>query len=306
MRLGLFLPTIEGLHGPRWLPRWPELREIARLSESVGFDTLFVPDHLLMRASPYWGFPPGESRGTWEAWTLLAALGEATDRIELGPYVSASSFRQPALLAKMAATVDEVSGGRLILGLGAGSHRPEYTAFGFAWDHLASRFEEALQVLVPLLREGHVDFEGRFYQARDCELLPRGPRPSGPPIWIAAFGPRLMRLAVRFGDAFNTSWHTDPRTLADPFDALDIACREVGRDPGSIQRTVGTFVALDESEAVGRPAREGLRGAPEQIAEQLRALEAAGASHVTCLLVPPTARGIERFAEVIELLRGRA
>jgi alkanesulfonate monooxygenase SsuD/methylene tetrahydromethanopterin reductase-like flavin-dependent oxidoreductase (luciferase family) len=198
-----------------------------------------------------------------------------------------------------------VSGGRLILGLGTGSHRPEYTAFGFAWDHLASRFEEALHVLVPLLREGHVDFQGRLYSARDCELLPRGPRPGGPPIWIAAFGPRLMRLAARWADAFNTSWHTDPRTLAAPFGALDDACREVGRHPGSIQRTVGTFVALDDTAAESRPGREGLRGAPEQIAQQLRAIEAAGASHITCLLVPPTARGIERFARVIELL-GRA
>jgi probable F420-dependent oxidoreductase len=302
MRLGLFLPTIEGLHGPPWLPRWRELREMACLAEEAGFDTLFVPDHLLLRASPYWGFLEGESRGTWEAWTLLAALAEATSTIELGPYVSATSFRQPALLAKMAATLDEVSGGRLILGLGSGSHRSEYTAFGFDWDHLASRFEEALQVLVPLLRAGHVDFEGRFYSARDCELLPSGPRPGGPPIWIAAFGPRLMRLAARWADAFNTSWHTDPGALAAVFDALDIACREVGRDPSSIQRTIGTFVALDPSEA-GRPAREGLRGAPEQVAQQLRALEAAGANHITCLLVPPTARGIESFARVIELLR---
>jgi alkanesulfonate monooxygenase SsuD/methylene tetrahydromethanopterin reductase-like flavin-dependent oxidoreductase (luciferase family) len=303
MRLGLFLPTIEGLHGPRWLPRWPELREIARQAEQAGFDTLFVPDHLLLRASPYWGFPPGEARGTWEAWTLLAGLAEATRTIELGPYVSASSFRPPGLLAKMAATVEEVSGGRLILGLGSGSHRAEYSAFGYAWDHLASRFEEALQVLVPLLREGHVDFEGRFYTAHDCELLPRGPRPGGPPIWIAAFGPRLMRLAARWADAFNTSWHTDPRTLAAPFDALDAACREVGRDPGSIQRTVGTFVALDGTAATSRPGREGLRGAPEEIAQQMRALEAAGASHITCLLVPPTLSGIEHFARVIELLR---
>ena len=303
MRLGLFLPVIDGLHGQPWLPRWPELRELARLAEDVGFDTLFVPDHLLLRGSPYWGFLENESRGTWEAWTLLAALAEATTTLELGPYVSASSFRQPTLLAKMAATLDEVSGGRLILGLGSGSHRPEYTAFGYPWDHLASRFDEALQVLVPLLREGHVDFQGRFYQARDCELLPRGPRPTGPPIWVAAFGPRLMRLAARFADAFNTSWHTDPRALAAPFAALDAACQAVGRDPQSIARTIGTFIVLDETQASGRPARDGLRGPPEQLADHLQTLEVAGASHITCLLVPPDARGVERFARVIELVR---
>src|SRR5260370_11027099 len=153
LRLGLFLPTIESLHGPRWLPHWTELRDLARRAEDVGFDTLFVPDHLLMRASPYWGLTDGTSRGTWEAWTLLGALAEATSRIELGPYVSASSFRQPALVAKMAVTVDEISGGRLILGLGSGSHPAGYTAFGFAWDHLVRRFEEALPVVVPLFRD---------------------------------------------------------------------------------------------------------------------------------------------------------
>jgi alkanesulfonate monooxygenase SsuD/methylene tetrahydromethanopterin reductase-like flavin-dependent oxidoreductase (luciferase family) len=178
LRLGLFLPTVEALRGPRWLPDWAELRQMARLAEQVGFDSLFVPDHLIFRASAYWAFPEGDSRGTWEAWTLLGALAEATSRAELGTYVSAGIFRQPALLAKMAVTLDEVSGGRLILGLGSGSHQPELTAFGFSSDHLASRFDEALQVLVPLLREGHVDFSGRYYQARDCELLPRWKRPA--------------------------------------------------------------------------------------------------------------------------------
>jgi alkanesulfonate monooxygenase SsuD/methylene tetrahydromethanopterin reductase-like flavin-dependent oxidoreductase (luciferase family) len=306
VRLGLFLPTIDSLHGPRWLPSWLELRELARLAEEVGFDTLFVPDHLLMRASPYWGFTDGESRGTWEAWTLLGALAEATSRIDLGPYVSASSFRQPALLAKMATTVDEISGGRLILGLGTGSHQPEYSAFGFAWDHLVGRFEEALQVLVPLLRNGRVDFAGRYYTARDCELLPRGPRAGGPPIWIAAFGPRMLRVTARWADAFNTSWHTEPSALEGPFAALDVACHEVGRDPSTLMRTIGTFVAVEEHQAdPGRAGREGVRGTPDQIAERLLGLAAAGTAHITCTLSPANARGIERFAPVIEALRRR-
>jgi probable F420-dependent oxidoreductase len=306
LRLGLFLPTIEGLHGTRSLAQWTELRQLARLAEEVGFDTLFVPDHLLMRASPYWGLSDGDSRGTWEAWTLLGALAEATSRIELGPYVSASSFRQPSLLAKMAVTIDEISGGRLVLGLGTGSHQPEYAAFGFAWDHLVGRFEEALQVLVPLLRNGQVDFAGRYYTARECELLPRGPRPGGPPIWIAAFGPRMLRVVARWADAFNTSWHTEPSELERPFAALDAACQEVGRDPSTLARTIGTFVAVDGHEEAGRASREGLRGTPDQIADGLTALAAAGATHITCMLSPADAHGIERFAPVIEVLRREA
>jgi alkanesulfonate monooxygenase SsuD/methylene tetrahydromethanopterin reductase-like flavin-dependent oxidoreductase (luciferase family) len=280
------------------------LRDIALLAESVGFDSLCVPDHLIFRASPYWGLTSDEARGTWEAWTLLGALAEATSRIELVPYVSASSFREPALLAKMAVTVDEISGGRLILGLGSGSHAADYSAFGFAWDHRVGRFEEALQILVPLLREGRVDFAGRYYAVKDCELLPRGPRPGGPPIWIAAFGPRMLRLTAHWADAYNTSWHTDPAVLAEPFAALDVACREVGREPGTIERTIGTFIALgDEADAQGRAAREGLRGSPEQIAQQLMAFAATGVSHITCMISPADARGIERFAPVIKVLR---
>ncbi len=294
--LGLFLPTIEALRGPRWLPGWTELRELALLAEQVGFDALLVPDHLIFRASAYWGIQDAESRGTWEAWTVLSALAEATTRVQLGPFVSASSFRHPALLAKMAVTLDEISAGRLLLGIGTGSHQPEYPAFGFEWDHLASRFEEALHVMVPLLRQGRVDFDGRYYHAEACELLPRGPRPTGPSVWIAAFGPRLMRLAARWADGFITAWHTDPSALAAPFAALNSACGEVGRDPTGVARMVGTFVAFESGD---RPA---LRGSPQQIADGLHALAAAGASHITCMLAPADRRGVEHFARVIDAL----
>ena len=297
-RLGLFLPTIEALRGPRWLPRWTELREIAQLAEQVGFDALFVPDHLIFRASAYWGIQDDEPRGTWEAWAILAALAEATTRVDIAPFVSASSFRQPALVAKMATTLDEISNGRFILGIGTGSHQAEYSAFGFEWDHLASRFDEALQVIVPLLREGRVDFAGRYYHAEQCELLPRGPRPGGLPVWIAAFGPRMLRLTARWGEAFITAWHTDPRELELPFAALDSACQELGRDPASIGRTVGTFVSFDDS-----APNKALRGSSEQIANGLRALHGAGATDVVCMLTPADHRGIERFSKVIEALR---
>jgi probable F420-dependent oxidoreductase len=297
-RLGLFLPTIEALRGPRWLPRWTELREMAQLAEQVGFDALFVPDHLIFRASAYWGIQDDEPRGTWEAWTILAALAEATTRVRIAPFVSVSSFRQPALVAKMATTLDEISNGRFILGVGTGSHQAEYPAFGFEWDHLASRFDEALRVMVPLLREGKVDFTGRYYHVEQCEILPRGPRSGRLPVWIAAFGPRMLRLTARWADAFITAWHTDPGELEAPFAALDAACQELGRDPASIGRTVGTFVSFEES-----APNKALRGSPEQIANGLRALHGAGATDVVCMLTPADRRGIERFSKVIDALR---
>src|SRR5262249_28998092 len=175
---GWELTSREGrLQGGR-AARWSEMREMARLAEAVGFETLFVEDHLLKRGSDYFGRPleGGDGVGFWDCWTLMPALAEATERIAIGPYVACCSFRSPALIAKMADAFDEISGGRLLLGLGAGWHEPEYDAFGFPFDHRVGRFEEALQIIAPLLREGRVDFQGRFYSARDCELHPRGPR----------------------------------------------------------------------------------------------------------------------------------
>src|SRR5204863_9724625 len=145
-----------------------ELREIAQAAEGVGLDSIWVYDHLLFRA-------PGEpTTGIYEAWSMLAALAADTSRVEVGTVVLAIPFRNPAILAKMAATIEEISGGRLILGLGAGWNEPEFDAFGIPFDHRVGRFEEALQIVLPLLREGHADFHGRFYRADDAVLVPRG------------------------------------------------------------------------------------------------------------------------------------
>jgi len=295
VRLGLFLPVLEGWLGDAWLPRWSELRALARQAEAVGFDALFVPDHLLMRGSRYWGIPESETRGVWEAWTVLAALAEATSRVSLGPFVTPTGFRNPALLAKMAATVDELSGGRLILGLGCGTPAPEYRALGYPDDHLVSRFEEALRIVVPLLRDGRVDFAGRYYTARDCELSPRGPRAGGPAIWIAAFRPRMLELATRWGDGFVTAWHARPEALSEPFAALPAVPR--------LEKIVGTIVALDDGLTLPRDV---LRGTTNELAAQLDAFRLAGADHVVCMLYPRDRRGLERFAPVVDALRRRA
>src|SRR5215218_9114305 len=167
-----------------------------RRSGRSAIDSVWIADHLLFE----WD---GQRRGIWEAWTVLSALAEATTGIELGTLVMCTAFRNSALLAKMADAVDEVSAGRLILGLGAGWHEPEFSAFGYPFDHLAGRFEDALRIVAPLLRSGAVDYQGEYERAVDCVSLPRGPRPVGPSILIGASRPRMLRLTAELADAWN-------------------------------------------------------------------------------------------------------
>src|SRR6185503_3079545 len=176
------------------LVRYGTIREFARLIEARNLDSIWVFDHLLFRR------PERPTAGGWEAWTVLSGLAEATQRVELGMLVAAAPFRNPAVFAKMLATLDEVSDGRTIVGLGAGWHQPEFDAFGIPFDHLAARFEEAVHIIRPLLREGRVDFSGRFYQAPNCELIPRGPRPDGPPLLLAGVQPRMLDVIARHAD----------------------------------------------------------------------------------------------------------
>ncbi|MEX2314081.1 MAG: LLM class flavin-dependent oxidoreductase, partial [Thermomicrobiales bacterium] len=163
LKLGTYLPT----GGERMMggadPRWDDVVSMARTAEEVGFDFVGVLDHLY--------------ENYWEGWAILSALAASTSRIELMSYVSCTSYRNPALLAKIAETVDEISGGRLILGLGAGDSDTEHRVFGFPRDKPVSRFAEAVEIVTTLLRDGRIDFNGEYYQLRDCELRPRGPRP---------------------------------------------------------------------------------------------------------------------------------
>ena len=295
-QIGLFLPVGETmLDGGT--PRWADLLAMARLAEDVGFDSLWCADHLLMHF-------PTMTFGGWECWSLLAALAAATRRIAIGPFVSCLGYRNPALLAKMAATVDEVSDGRLILGLGAGWHEPEYRAFGYPFDHRASRFEEGVQIITGLLREGRVDFAGRYHQARECELRPRGPRSQGPPILIGTKGHRMMRLAARYADSWNADWVV-PEALPEHLARVDAACAEVGRDPATLERTASTHIDLPgvERRPFGDPRRR-TTGTPEELAAFLRRFGDAGITHVQVWLAPSTPAGIEAFAPVLALLDG--
>src|SRR5215216_3128002 len=235
-RIGLFLPIGEVMLGGA-TAGWLDLLDFAHRAEDLGFDSLWVPDHFLLGSDD-----DSEPIGGWECWSLLAALAATTTRVELGSLVSCTGYPNPALLAKVAGTVDEISGGRLVLGLGAGWAESEFHAFGVPFDHRVSRFEEALQIIGPLLRAGHVDFDGAYYQARDCELRPPGPRRHGPPIMIGGSGPRMLGLTARYADAWNADFGSTPESIRFLNDAVDAACQEVGRDPATLERSASVLV----------------------------------------------------------------
>jgi alkanesulfonate monooxygenase SsuD/methylene tetrahydromethanopterin reductase-like flavin-dependent oxidoreductase (luciferase family) len=254
---------------------------------------LWVPDHLLLQWEE-------RTRGTWECWSLLAALAARTSRVELGTLVSSAGFRNPALLAKMADTVDEISGGRFILGLGAGWSGLEEIAFGYPSDHRVDRFEEALQIIAPLLRGGRASFAGQYYQVRDCELRPRGPRPGGLPILIGAKGPRMLRLAATYADLWNAEGPMRrPEQIAPLREACDAACVEVGRDPTTLGRSASVVINLPIAQGWGgQPTPP----SPAEIAETLRGYAREGLSHIQIWLSPHTIEGIEWFKAVLDLL----
>ena len=262
----------------------PRFRETYRrwrsAAEQVGFDSFWLADHFIFR------FPGQEEIGQWEVFTFLAGIAAATSRISIGPLVACTSFREPALLAKMADSLDEISEGRFILGLGAGWHEPEYSAFGFPFDHRASRFEEALQIILPLLNEGQVDFEGRFYQARDCVLRPRGPSRSGPPIWIGAGRPRMLDLVARHADAWNSAWYRAPERLGEEYAKMLEACRQVGRDPATLELTAGTLAHVLAPGESPKPDEQPIVGTAEEVAESLRAFASIGVSHLVVQVEP--------------------
>lgn len=295
--VGVQLPEVERV------VRWTEVRDIARAAEAVGFDSVWVGDHLLYR------YADGSTRGPWEAWTTLAALAEATNRVALGPLVAATAFHAPFMLAKLAATVDEIAGGRLVLGVGAGWNEVEFAALGAPTDHRVSRFEEAFTVVRTLLAEGRVDFAGRFVTAREAELLPRPARPGGPPILVGSNGPRMLSITVPHVAAWN-SWYADtgnrPEGVAPLRTLVDRAALGAGRDPASIERTVAVLVRLPggTGRVMGdtdpRQAVAPLAGPPDVIAEGLRAYAREGIGHVQLVVDPITTASVEALAAVLQ------
>jgi alkanesulfonate monooxygenase SsuD/methylene tetrahydromethanopterin reductase-like flavin-dependent oxidoreductase (luciferase family) len=285
--------------------RWPELRAIARIAEQAGFDSIWLGDHLLYR------FATGETRGPWEAWTSLAGLAEATEHVAIGPLVAATAFHHPFMLAKMAATVDEISGGRLVLGLGAGWNPVEFAAIGAPFDHRIGRFEEAFTIVRTLLAHGSIDFEGQYFTSREAELLPRSARPGGPEILIGSSASRMLAATLPHAHAWN-AWYADTRNAPSGVPALrdvvDAAARAAGRNPADIERTVAVQVRMPggTGRVMGdtdpRMTVSPLEGTPEHIAEELRTYAREGIGHVQLVVDPITEASVAALAPVLELL----
>jgi len=293
-RIGVQLPEVE-----RFVP-WPEYLDLARQVEAVGYDSVWVGDHLV------YDLPDGSTRGPYEAWTTLAAVAAATERVELGPLVASTAFHAPAMLAKLAATVDAISGGRLVAAFGAGWNRREFDAFGFPYDHRVSRFEEALAIIVPLLREGRVTFHGEFYDVDDCVLDPRPVRAGGPPVVLGSNSPRMLGIGLPVVDAWNVWWSVYDNSVerfAEVKAEVDAAVPD-GRDvaataavlvtvPGGVGRVMGeTYDA------------EVTRVTPDDLGDHVRGLADAGATHLQLVLDPITSASIDLVGEVLADLDG--
>ena len=293
VRVGVQLPEVERE------VRWPEYVAMARAAERVGFDSVWVGDHLLYRGD---GRP---ERGPWEAWTTLAAIAQATERVEIGPLVACAGFHAPAMLAKQAATVQEIAGGRLVLALGAGWNETEFRAFGFPFDRRASRFEESFEVIRRLVRAERVTFHGAHVQVDDAVLLPAPAHATR--LMIGSTGPRVLAAALPHVDAWNAwfDWYGNtPEGFAARIAEIDTAARAAGRDPGEIERSACLLVALDPStqERPADPSAPPVTGPPAAVAEAIEAMAQAGADEVILVVDPITEASIEAFGETLRAL----
>jgi len=279
--------------------RWADIRDLALRAEAMEFDTVWIPDELL------WREPESTEGGTgwWECVAMTGAVAAATTRVKVGTWILSALHRNPGISAKAVETLDEISGGRFVLGLGSGHAGNQGRIFGLPEDHVYSRFEEALEIIIPLLRQGRADFEGRFHAARGLEQRPVGPRPGRIPIMIGAGGSRMIRLAAQHADTW--SWYVNERSEVAEFEPrvreLEAACLEIGRDPASIGRSAGIMV---EPTGVGGADKLAVpvRGSAQQIAEGMRSFGDAGFTQVEVMLWPPTLAALDAMAPVLEEL----
>lgn len=292
MRIGVAIRLL-GLPGGRWpVPSWEDVREQALVAEEAGFDRVVIEDALSWPLEEVTG-------GAWDSMVLMGGLAEATSTIGLGHSVINAPYRSPGLTAKLAETLDEMSDGRYVLGIGAGNTPDaDYAAFGIPADPRFSRFAETVEIIHQLLKTGSSSFDGRFHRTQDAQIVLRGPRGDGPPIVVAAGGARMKRVAARFADEWNwwVSSTDEVARLTDHLDDLERACEEVGRDPATLTRSLDVYAsALEGAET------------DEDVAAGLLAIGELGFDEVRCYLDrqpthEATVEGVREMATIVELV----
>jgi alkanesulfonate monooxygenase SsuD/methylene tetrahydromethanopterin reductase-like flavin-dependent oxidoreductase (luciferase family) len=308
LKIGLFFPHAQvGPDGRK--PAWESVLGLAQRAEEVGFDSLWFPDHFFYPRGELGLNPDGTPRtekeaasGFWDCWTLMTAIAARVPRVELGTLVSCTCYRNPGVLAKIVDTMDEVSGGRVILGIGGGDSGYEHEALGLSYDNRIGRFEEAMTIIHQYFHEGVANVQGTHYSAHELERRPAGPRPNGPPVMIGtlATGKRMLRLTAQYADLWN-GWiirRSTPDMIPPLREAIDAACREHGRDPATLARTITVGATVLGRQSFGEP----ISGSPEEMAETFRAFAREGVSHVQIWLTPTSRAGVEAFAPVLEIL----
>ena len=298
MKFGFVVMLAENDHLGR-APVYQEIRYMAKRAERLGFDSIWLYDHLLYRPEDR------PTIGIWECWTVLSALAEATGSVELGTLVLCNSFRNPAILAKMAVTLDDISSGRYILGIGAGWNEPEYKAFGLPFDHRVDRFEEAIQIIKPLLKEGRVDFKGNYYSAEDCQITPFGPRKPGPPLMFGAFKPRMLRLTAMYADIWNSGYYAGPDTFQEALEEMKSACGEVGRDMDTLGITCAISLNFPDLGDPPKSIEENLSGTTSDLVEAFLGYESMGVEHLMFHCTPYNDQVMDRLAEAVGMYRTR-
>ena len=295
IKVGLILPMGDELQ-PGVPQRWAEIRALAVAAEASGLDSVWVYDHLLSD-------PDQPAESPWEAWTILTALAGATSRVRLGALVLCAPFRDPGVLARMADTFQEISGDRLVLGLGCGWHRPEFDAFGLAFDQRIDRFAEQLKIVADMLRDGRSTSDGRYYRTASAPVRSRASRVA-PELLVAARRPRMMRLTASHADAWNIAWYGVPGpAYRESAAALNAACALVGRDPTTLRITVGFRISAGGS--TEDPTRV-VQGGADAVAAAITAWEAEGVDELVCWPEPNNLAGLELLVNGVKRYRATA
>ncbi len=301
LELGLVLPSI-ALPMNEGYASWERIGSIASEADQIGIDTVWVPDELL------WKFPPDFTpMGAWECVAMAAAVAAVTETVNVGSWVLSALHRNPGLTAKVAETIHEISGGRFLFGLGAGHAGTQGKAFGFPPDKTVSRYEEALEIIVPLLREGTATYSGKYHSAFELNNLPRGPQSDRMPLLLAGHGPRTIGLAVKYADIWSGYATTSslPEAFSDMLELVDRTCEEQGRDPSSLGRSIGVFLepenqGIAEGIGLGVP----ISGSPEDTAERVLEFAAKGVTMLELASVPFDGATMGYMSELIEALEG--